>query len=212
MSKRKFTKKKFAKTSGLTAAQRKAVQALVAKDADLGYFDTNIPLSSVTQANSPTNLTLVPEGDSDVTRDGQQIQLKSLQWRIQAKANGVSPNAAFVRMVIFRWSESSANPPVAGSVVINTANAINPSNMLNLTTTKGLYQVLHDKIFRIAADFGDPNSRQMFKGFMKLTGKVTYSGAAGINFNRGSIHVRFMSDLASNGPDVRGNFRLRYTK
>ncbi len=200
--KKKFTKKQF--------VTRKQVNAIIKKTADVGFLDTVSDDTDVTFANAPFELTLIAENDTDTGRDGQQIQLRSLQWRINTRLGASQTVTTSVRFIIFRWFRSSA--PATNSLMTLSGGIDAPISPLNMTTSKGFYSILHDQMFVCSASGDSEFFHRVFTKFKKLAGKVTYSGAATTTGIKGRIFAQFISDITANGPRILSAFRLRYTK
>ncbi len=209
-TRKQFKPRKAGGKSGLNQTQRLQVKRLISKESNLGYKDVVVDNTDVGWSEAPQELTQIAEGDSDTERDGQQIQLKSLQWRINTRPGASQTVASTVRFIVYRWMKESA--PAANSVLINNGVVDAPISPLNMTTNKGEYQILHDQMFVTASFDGSPHQHRVFKKYMPMRGKVTYSGPLVGNGLKGRLYFQFISDIASNGPRVLSAFRIRYTK
>ena len=194
----------------LTSTQRRQVKKMIDKEVDRGYKDTVADDTDVTWNNDPVELTAIAEGDSDTTRDGQQIQLTGLNIRINTRPGASQTVTTTCRLIVFRWMKDSA--PSFNSILDLAGGIDAPASQLNLTTNKGEYQILHDKSFICAADSGSPFYHRAFKHYLKLNGTVTYSGAGSTTGIKGRLYYQFISDIVSNGPRILSSFRLRYNK
>ncbi len=195
---------------GLTRKARSQVKTIIKKTADIGILDTVIDDTDVTFANAPFELTLIAEGDTDTSRDGQQIQLNSLQYKIMTKLGASQTVTSTIRFIIFRWNRQSA--PATNSILTLSGGIDAPIFPLNVTTSKGEYQILHTKTFVCSASGDSEFFNRHFEKFMKVKGKVTYSGAATTTGIKGRIFAQFISDITANGPRILASFRLRYSK
>ncbi len=208
---KKFKRKsKTSAFGGLSTTQRKQVNAIISKTANIGIHDVVADDADVPWNAAPVELTLIAEGTKDTERDGQQIQPTSLQWRINTRLGASQMVTSTVRFIIFRWMKDSA--PAANSLLTLSGGITAPISPLNVTSNKGEYSILHDSSFICSAQSASPMFHRVFKKFMKLNGKVIYSGAATTSGIKGRLYYQFISDVTSNGPRIMSAFRLRYTK
>jgi len=89
----------------LTPIQRKQVKALIKEPMEHKYFEDpitdafGIPSSGVTY-----QLSLIPQGDTDVTRDGDRLTLTSVNIRGSVYCGDVTN---IVRVIFFQWRPQS---------------------------------------------------------------------------------------------------------
>ncbi len=204
MSTRKFQKK--TKKSGM--ASKSYVKKAIHKAADLGFIDLALDLTSTIFTHTPVHLTGIAEGDGDSNRDGQHINLNSLQMRLQAQPNTTTATAAHCRIIIFKWHRTSS--PATNSILQLSGTLQAPISPYTKTTSKGQFQILYTRMFNVT--LVGANQHVTFKLFRKLRGQTLFSGSSATNDTKGSIWVQIVSDLSTNGPDIHAHFRLFYEK
>lgn len=98
----------------------------------------------------PTNLSAVTQGDTDTTRDGDQITLRSLEfnWSAEISYVAASPDPSNkVRCVIFQWFPNSV--PVVADVFLTTfattAWTMTPYNH----DKRFMFRILYDKVIQL---------------------------------------------------------------
>lgn len=101
----------------------------------------NAPLDSVGRIDS---LSDPPVGDGDSTRDGDQIQIRSIEFNWSMQLPGIAPDTSnIVRVIIFQWFPSSV--PAVGSILLDTttpqSTVISPYNHDNRLQFKILMDV-----------------------------------------------------------------------
>jgi len=109
---------------------------------------TNVSVSS---AGNVFGLTEVTQGDTDQTRDGDQLTLTSLQLRWQAI---IGDTANYVRVIVFQWLANSV--PTINSVLLSLplgGEVLSPYNH----DTRYVFRVLYDKTV-LLTNVGKPSS------------------------------------------------------
>ncbi len=188
-------------------ASKSYVKKQIAKNADLGFLDTSISIADTHSAHTPVSLVAMAEGLTDSTREGQEIQLKSLWVKLQSRENATTATSAIVRVMVFKWFNSVT--PASNSVSASSNTVLAPIAFTNMTTTKTQYRVLWTRTFTINIA---GQSHIQFQKFLKLNGKTIYTGSTGADDIHGGIYIQCESDLDSNGPATEINCRLRYYK
>lgn len=110
------------------------------------YFITNSGgLFSVTSTGSVTHLTAVPQGDTDQTRDGDQLTIRSLELKWQAFTGFTNSTTTYdffnrVRCLVVQWYPQTT--PVLGDILLSVGNGahIAPYNH----DTRFQFKVLYD--------------------------------------------------------------------
>ncbi len=139
---------KQGKQEVLTPAERKAIKKLVAEKIvsvqEKKSFDTGFG-STVDNTGVVGNLTLIPQGDTDSTRDGDAVKLLKIQLWAQAQYADAT-NA--LRLIIFRWNQdtSSAGPASIGDI-LQSVSPYSPYNRDNERARK--FDVIYDHLFAL---------------------------------------------------------------
>lgn len=153
-----FKKKTYKKKdTALTDKQKKAVAKIAVKVTEKRVEHKLYIRSLLTQVVSDgagsyfTELTSVPQGDTDSTRDGDELYLKHLDVMIRM-SNGVGINSyghIVWRVMLFQY-KSQDNTPVISEMLSNSAanvGTVGGSFSHRNIDYLGVYNVLYDKTF-----------------------------------------------------------------
>lgn len=122
----------------LIARKRKAtIPRSIASREEMKFFDTTVAFTFPTVASCSTsattgNIHIVPQGDTESTREGRKIIIKSIQIRgffvLTPGADALATSIAYLTMILDRQC-NGANPAITD---VFTTNAMG-SSMLNLS-------------------------------------------------------------------------------
>lgn len=197
-------------------ATKAYVDAKIAKLRETKYHKTSasheIPYDNVTI----TQLTGISQGDTDVTREGDRITLKNLEFR-GFVYNDASAAHHKARVIIFQWlqNDTPANTdilPIDGATWTSYA-VLEPWNHDQRSSYKILYDsgVIHLG-YDAAAGVGEPSQKviQVIKN-LKGCSKVDYVNGSS-TVARGNIYVMALSDAtdAANAVSIKFSNTIRY--
>ena len=142
ITKKPYAKRKRATVATLTRKVRKIEKAIEWKHAD---FSTAV---SVSTAGSLHNLTAIPVGDTDVTRDGDKLTISSIMIRGEVSAGDVPYN--HLRIVFFTFNTTAQQPAVV--TLFNTAAFPNSPHLWfydidQFRSRKGM-KILSDRVYK----------------------------------------------------------------
>lgn len=204
--------------------------AKINKDTEVKFKDTEgdfawIPNGQLTLLNG------VNQGDTVITREGNQFYMTSLQWRIlmQTDADQVGPTV--IRMILFLDMQANGGLPTVSGVT-NTQGLLDtsvigetwlaPYNKNNLTR----YKILYDKTWNMNPIMAATTTLagavttvttynvlgKILHGKIKINKKAQLNdpgtGIAQINTN--ALWVLQISDDVANPPTSQGGYRLYY--
>ncbi len=139
------------------------------------------------------------QGDSHVSRDGDEIRLRSMEFRYDWQFNTGGTNPQPWRLLIFSYK--SDDVPIISDVLLNTDtgdavnSAFNQDNRVN-------YKILHDK--RMAASGGSAGGGTgVFFASKKLIKKVTFIGAGTGGHNKIYMMALSNTSTAADQPELR---------
>ncbi len=143
------------------------------------------------------------QGDTSLTRDGLQIMPRNLQFKIRLVMNS-SATASQVRFMIFKDKENQGVlPTIAALLEADTTMDFTEHD------TRPRFQILRDINFNLSIN----SDRILFmKGFIKLKGKMWFSGTAGTqtSIGKNSLYLYIVSNEATNTPTHTCRFRMRF--
>lgn len=136
---------------GRRLVSKRYAQRIIAKAGEKKSWDTYVT-TTVGTAGTITDLTVMAQGDTDATRDGDQLMLKSLQFRYQLNGaitnmSGATPTAATfssrVRFMIIQWFPPTT-PTFANVLDTGTITAIHaPYDHSSSQKMRVLYDRVH---------------------------------------------------------------------
>lgn len=138
---------------GLNPIQKKQVKRLAERKEELKYFLTNQALADISNAGTILDLTLVPQGQTDTTRVGDQLTLcgtLELRGTLQSQVNTVTSQRSLCRTIIFQW-KSNTVPVVADILLVGPSGATDVYSHYN-HDQRQMYTVLHDSIHKLVGN------------------------------------------------------------
>lgn len=156
----------------LNERQKDQVKRLVDRNIEHKFLVTTFPSATIgTQGSAmdiddgglgPYSLCLVPQGDTDNTRDGDRIKAKSLSFKIHmftsdAEDRDFSIHPCVVRFIIFQWKPNSALVAPSPSNIlltdpISTGGAsITVYSQYNWDTRQS-YNIVYDRTYTLNGD------------------------------------------------------------
>jgi hypothetical protein len=182
------------------AIVQKAIKSKLKKVQELKSFDTGFG-SSVSSTATITDLTTIPQGDTDSARDGDAIRVKRME-QILSWAPGDTTNT--YRQIIFRWNQDDVVAPVVTDV-LQLANAFSPYNRDTLRAKK--FSVIDDW-FSVTGLNGPSIDKHVFAKAMEWNISFYSGGTSGTN----KIYSLQISDSgAVTHPFVNSDFRVYFT-
>lgn len=197
---------------------KSAARKVVGTQLEKHYFDFS-QITTVTTSATIWALSLVTVGNTDLTRSGDRITIKSLQVKGTYSAGDTTNH---LRVICFQYiADSGAAGPVASEVLqssfVGSVNIINAPYAKDFAGYKTI--ILYDKTFSMTlganADGGPANGHFQFmltsKDFKKGKANPMIQYQAGGTNGVGNIYLMAMSDSAG-VPNVGIDFvsRLRF--
>lgn len=164
---------------------------------------SNAPASS---SGTVSDLILVPQGDTDTSRDGDRIHAKSLKIRGSVAYGGA---VSILRFIIFQWFGADVPTPALVLITTATADVINsPKNADSFPANgSGRGRILWDH--RMQVDSGGISQRTFeaeLKGF-KPDLQFIAGGTSGSNH----VYILTVSDLAATNPSYNFYSEMLFT-
>lgn len=157
-------------------------------------------------AGSLSLLNGLTKGDDYNNRDGRQVRWKSIQMYLRSTIHASATNTS-IRAIIFIDKQASETAPTVASLLdITTASAVDAFR--NLSNRKR-YVILCDRRITLNTDFPEKTTRYYKRIDMKQIFDDTDGGTIS-DITTNSLYVLFVSDEATNTPNVVHNFRLRF--
>lgn len=179
----------YHKKKGLNPKEKNQVKKLISSGRENKYLDVLLATSEL-YGGAVYSLSNVPQGDTDTTRDGDQL----VQRAIRIKGNSiVADSTNIARLIVFRWKNEST--PVVGDILsatyVGTSRApFSPYHHDGRTN----FTVLYDKNF--ATD--TYNIQRTFDtGWINLRNKKQYFTAGSATAQKNGIFCLIITDSAA---------------
>lgn len=192
------------KQKGLNKKEKKQVKSIINQGRENKYLDVLIDASNLA-TGVVYSLADVPQGDTDTTRDGDQLVQRAM--RIKGRAL-VADTTNQVRMIVFRWKQNTV--PVVGDILsasyIGTVYApLSPYHH----DGRSNFTVLYDKIFHV----GTYNIQKGFDTkWMNLRNNKQYFSAGASTSSKHCIYALVITDsTAVSNPNITFVSRLTFT-
>lgn len=181
-------------------------------------FQSSISIDDTAGNGVMTLLNGIATGDSNITRDGNEIFGTSIQFRGVYSSDGDSLGITLLRTIVFWDSQSNGAAPTQGQLLelgIVTSALFAPYNMNN----QKRFKIVYDKLITLNPQAGIdaagtttdafPNS-MVFKKKIKLGRIVKYSGATAAigDIASNSLYVYQVSNQAAEFPLAAVGYRF----
>jgi len=189
----------------------------------LPAYSTNVP--TVADGAAPPCLNAMNRGNAVYQRDGKQINLKSLQYRLCFKPADQATGTHFVRILVVGDGGNNGAQPTWQNVMANqskTGTITSPIFAFPNTDFTQRFKILSDECLAFGGGTdldqsgGMDSSVQVVERYIKLRNALTTYGNGDdgtyTDINTGALWVFILQDVtAGSGSSVTGNFRLRFT-
>lgn len=141
---KKTFRKKLYKKKPSTSMYKIAKKVLI-QQSEKKYYDQNAANANIDYTGVIYNLSSIPQGDTDVSRDGDGLKLTSLQIRWLMEV-GTSPNT--FRIIVFQWLP--ATTPTVSDVLSSTyaSSVLQPLSPFKHDMNAN-FRILHDSNTRV---------------------------------------------------------------
>lgn len=198
---------KVASARGMNATKvRKIASSVINSNAEQKFLTTESinTYTSIDATGSVTHLSAVPQGDTDLTRDGDSLTLISLQFKMAWLASGDTSNMC--RCIIFQWYGNTT--PVIGNVLPGSG-AVGAVLEPYVHDGRKMFSVLYDKTL-----FVNPVSipgNMAVRNIYKIPKKKIFYFAGGTTTPINGIYMIFLSDsTAISHPSVVYSAKLNF--
>jgi hypothetical protein len=168
-------------------------------------------------SSTPTQLAIsaVPQGSTDSTRDGDQINLQSLWIKFETYLQGTGGTNDFtdqVRLMVYRYHPmSTAAAPVPATVLQDLSVAQSATMTPTTWDNRKDYTVLIDETFNLSGN-GPSDIGRVFKLVWKTPGIPAHFSAGSTTLQTNGLFAMIMSDsLVATHPAFNFYSRLVYS-
>lgn len=200
-----------------TPLQTQVIKKIIDKKAEQKYIDTELDAIHGWYGATAQQqcITLCAQGDTDVTRTGNNILVHSMQMNTVLRGDPLCTSDVLCRIIIYRALDCNGANPTATEVL----NAVDVKAFRN-KTYMGDYRVLYDRIKllpqgSISSQANTPfRSVKYYKRFKKPL-KVTYDDTSALigSCERNHLFVMLISSWGADAysPICDSYFRVRFT-
>ncbi len=178
------------------------------RNIELKTADSVITTTATTTA-SFSELTNLAQGDTINQREGQEIQLQSIQIQGTVVKHASNTGFGHARFVVFVDMHNQDQTPAVGDLLTATAPLV---NALFLTINRGRFRILMDQHIVYGKD-AVPNFQgdvAFIKRFINYRGRVRYESASATSAQSGSLWVMVLDNEGTNGATFNVRIRIRY--
>ncbi len=165
-------------------------------------------LTTVTDAGTIVQLTAIPQGDTDIQRDGGSCKLTSLRLAYHMIINGSAVQTQVRVMIVHDRQTNQAQFTLADLLADATVNdaILSPYNVDN----RRRFGVMYDKVHQLTIEGNNRAINRIFS--RKLNHKIRFDGAAAdvTDLTQDSLSLVLIGDQATNDPSVAFFYRVRY--
>lgn len=173
-----------------------------------GLVNSELNKSDFGALTTPTNvtsqslihMTAVDQGDSDQTRTGNSIYVRSLNGTVAFEKN-TSANATYIRFMIIKDTQQ------IGDTTPIISDVLESDWMSHLNSdTVGRFQILRSCYIHLNSDI--PTRIKRFN--LPMRHHIRFNGTAAGDIQKGGLYLLALSNEGTAIPNLRYNFRLSY--
>lgn len=137
----------------LNPRQKKQVKRIVGAQQELKYLDTVTNAYSISTSGAIFQLCSIPQGDTDISRDGDRVYLKKMYVRGTVRVND---ETNIVRLIFFQWKPNTA--ATIAQILLNGPSG-SPDVQSNYAhDQRQMYKILYDKTWVLAGPGTTPET------------------------------------------------------
>ncbi len=194
---------------GRGGAVARAVKKEFDKRVEWKHHIVNLPNALCSQAGITTDLSAVPQNQTDTGRIGDALRATSISMKWGVEANPAGATAVPVRIIVFTWIPNTT--PTMADILLTTGGleTLAPYN----TDNAELYKIHYDRAVAVGANAGSSNhfTNQMnVKIVIPVHLRNIKYVAAGTTGSNKLWHLR-LSSVSANQPNMDAVIRLNYS-
>lgn len=201
---------------------KNARRSLANDPPELKFLDTTItipfPITGACSTSSATgNIHIIPQGDTESSREGRQVHIKSIQLRgvfTFAPAAGATASTAIFLVLLLDTQANGANPNITD---VFTSNAMR-DNMLNLSNNKRFKIIKRWKytfVSQAGATTAYNNVTKIIDWYKQCDVVINYDNTANTGAvtttRQNNILMAYGSDVTAGTVTLNGAVRIRFT-
>lgn len=179
----------------LNRRQKVQVKRLIKQTQESKYFILQ-STNTFDYSGAVVKLSAIPQGDTDVTRDGDKITPTSLSVRYSIYNTGTaatSPTEIDYRVIIFRWRpDDTSGAPIASNIMATTGNLYAALSEY-IHDQRSNFEVLYDRMHLGVLSVLGAGANRPFHAKVKVNSrsiKYLAGGTAGLD----NLYILFITD------------------
>lgn len=180
------------------------------------FFDSKVYATAISNTGSQYALSAVPQGDTDSTRDGDQINLHSIELKVEAYLQGTGGTNDFtnqVRLILYQWHPmSTGSQPTVADILQDSASVAQSPTMSNYKwDNRKDYTIVLDRTCNLSGN-GPSDEGYYFKKLWKVPGMPAHFSNGSTTLQSNGLFLYIASDsLVATHPIVNVYARCIYS-
>lgn len=198
-----YSKKSFSKSN---KQLKKVIKQVANQSGEKKYFTVySGGPQTVDSIGVVTSISNIGQGDTDVTRDGDQVYLRSIELTWNAI---VADTYNFLRLIIFQWMPAST-PTVSDILIPATGNPEQNYQMPYNHDGRFNFRILYDRTLQVSQD--TYQSRQVTKKYILKGFRHRIQYQAGTTDGNNKIYLLKISDsTAASHPTMMNVTKINF--
>lgn len=203
----------------LSQVQKQEVQTLVQrtlnKRVELKYFVYGAQPTVTLASPIITSLCDITAGDEDIDRNGDRINYKLLNLKLQIQANSNFNETAYVRCIVFQWlPNTSLTAPTFANILTPTSFANTISYMsAHGHDTRDMWRILFDETYSLNFAYTVPTIQSGVHRDIQINlgpaiKHLQFSGGTTDGTNK--LFIGFLSSATTNQPSIWWESKLNF--
>lgn len=200
------------RTSGTLIQQVKSLQQIVKNLApEIKYLDTSLVINDIASTGSVVHLTAVAQGDTQVTRTGNTINVKTLHWQLLCRAPLATQTSTVRYAIVMDKEQVGDTAPAITDVFTSNDPVVALPSLDNLERFRILYISPMIDCQSIIQGSIVTTIRKTTQFDWSGNIKVSYNGTAGTDIEKNGIWLLVLTDDSTSSMDFEGVCRIGYT-
>lgn len=179
-------------------------------EAEHKFLDTVIN-QTVTTTPALYLLTQLAQGSTESTRLGLAVRLLYVTFRLYCYQSVAATSGNILRMVVvLDTQQNGVTPTLQGAADSVLRSASGATMQLRNPRTSSRFLVLADKVVRLMPNGNNLQTIHFTRRLRCASHYYTGTNTNPTDFGPNQVYAFFISDQATNGPQVQGDMRLRF--
>lgn len=208
--KKSATRKRYTTRRYKKKGFKKFAQKVVNSTAEKKTVSTYSYSNNVDATGFQFNATNISQGDTDGTRDGDQLLIRSVEMELHPWLGATPDTNNIVRVMLVQWYGLASSLTVGD--VLQVTSALNSSCVMSPYNHDNRYQfkVLYDRRFVLSANGTSTHFQKVMitRGFRR---KVQYVAGSATSATNGVYMLAFSDSISGPHPALDYNVKINYS-